>query len=286
MPKDGATAYRRPLRWRPVRGAGRVSVLRAVPTVCGVVVEMVLAVVAVVMAIRTGDFGSLTRLGPTALSCGLLGSLLIGLQPRNPVGWCFFFSGAMFSLGVASEVWAVSGLITSPGSLLGAQVALWLQIWVYSPGLIAFSVLTPLYFPDGRLPSPRWKPVVWSALILIVVIPTVSALTPGDAHLLDSGLKNPFGLDSFATVGAPMGVVPGIAWIVLVLTAVTGLVMRSRRATMTERGQIQWLAWALSVTAAAFVVDTGVSQLAPQLYPAVFPFIQVIPVAVPIAATA
>ncbi|MGZ5393580.1 MAG: histidine kinase, partial [Mycobacterium sp.] len=157
--------------------------------------------------------------------------------------------------------------------------------WVYAPALIFFAVLMPLYFPDGRLPSSRWRPVVWSALVLVAVTATVAALTPRDAHLLDSGLSNPYGVAAVGELGVVGAFLPGLLWLSLVIAATTSLVLRFRRGTAVKRAQIAWLAFAMVITAAVFVLDAVLAILAPQIYPVVFPFIQIVPVAVPIAAT-
>ena len=78
---------------------------------------------------------------------------------------------------------------------------------------------------------------------------------------------------------------PGLLWLSLVIAATTSLVLRFRRGTPVKRAQIAWLAFAMVLTAAVFVLDAVLAILAPQIYPVVFPFIQIVPVAVPIAAT-
>ena len=178
MHMNAITAAGRPTGARPVRVADALTFRQAGLGVCCGFVVALLAVTGAVLVAETGEAGSLTGVGPVALLSGLLGALLIALRPRNPVGWCFFITGTMFMLGLVAEQYAIYGLITSPGSLPGAEFALWLQIWVYAPALIFFAVLMPLYFPDGRLPSSRWRPVVWSALVLVAVTATVAALTP------------------------------------------------------------------------------------------------------------
>jgi len=194
MNMDAITAAGRSPGGRPARVVHSLTVRHAgLGVFCGFVVVM-LAVSGAVLMAKTGEADQMTRLGPVTLLCGLLGALLIALRPRNPVGWCFFITGTMFMLGLVAEQYAICGLITSPGSLPGAEFALWLQIWIFAPALIFFAVLMPLYFPDGRLPSSRWRPVVWSALVLVAVTAIVAALTPRDAHLLDSGLGNPYGV--------------------------------------------------------------------------------------------
>ncbi len=282
---DAITAAGRPGQRRPVRAAAALTFRQSALGVCCGFVIVLQAVTVGVLAVKTGEPGSLTGLGPVALISGLLGALLIAVRPRNPVGWCFFITGTMFMLGLVAEQYAIDGLITSPGSLPGAEFALWLQIWVYAPALIFFAVLMPLYFPDGRLPSARWRPVVWSALVLVPVTAVIAALTPRDAYLLDTGLSNPYGVTAVGELGVVGDFLPGLLWLSLVIAATTSLVLRFRGGAAVKRAQIAWLASAMVLTAAVFVLDAMLAILVPQIYPVVFPFIQVVPVAVPIAAT-
>ncbi len=210
---------------------------------------------------------------------------MVALRPRNPVGWCFFVTGAMFTVGLAAGQYAIAGLVTDPGSLPAAQFALWLQTWVYQPALIPFSVLMPLYFPDGRPPSSKWRPVVAAALVLMVITGVLSALKPGDTHLLDVPMDNPFGLTALSDLGPIGDFLPGVLWLSLMLASTTSLFVRFRRGPEVERKQIAWLAYAIALTAVAFLVDAVVAAVAPEIYPQVFVVVQVLPVVVPIAAT-
>ena len=76
-----------------------------------------------------------------------------------------------------------------PGSSPLVQPMAWLLSWVYVPGLSMLLVFLPLYFPDGRLPSPRWKRVALSAVVLTVAEAVKSALLPGE--IKNSNIVNP-----------------------------------------------------------------------------------------------
>src|SRR5215204_52194 len=67
--------------------------------------------------------------------------------------------GSPYSPSVASHVNRVT-----TGLLPGARSALWITYWLYIPAVSLISFVF-LLFPDGRLPSPRWRPVAWLVAI-------------------------------------------------------------------------------------------------------------------------
>jgi hypothetical protein len=109
-----------------------------------------------------------------------------------------------------------------------------------------------LLFPDGRLPSRRWRQVAWLSAIPIVVIPvsTAVALWPwrGPALLDPSGVEQGMG---------DLGVLNFVPYILMLgcgLACLTALLLRFRRARGIERQQLKWLLFASAVTIAIMLV--------------------------------
>jgi signal transduction histidine kinase len=142
--------------------------------------------------------------------------------------------------------------------------AAWLSSWAWLPaGLLVLFLL--LYFPDGRLPSPRWRPVALAIALGIGLDTLVYALGPGPLEGIDTTVENPFGVEGVArslqlanTVSAPLSGV-------LVLVPVVALVARFRQATGEERQQFKWVAYAAAVLTVAFVVVSIWPDLDPSL---------------------
>jgi hypothetical protein len=129
----------------------------------------------------------------------------------------------------------------------------WVQTWVWAPGVMMLLSFLPLYFPDGRLISPRWRWVLGSALFVSVFLTIQSALLPGDPR--GSGLVNPLGVEALEPVldlSDPIMFAPYFA--VLFASAVS-LVVRFRRSAGVERQQIKWLAYTVSVIPVWFLVN-------------------------------
>ncbi|HWM73322.1 MAG TPA: histidine kinase [Nocardioides sp.] len=181
------------------------------------------------------------------LSFGLCGAVIAWHRPRNPVGWLLVADG----LGHATTAMAVplAGVLADQGAPLALQrlastVASW--AWPWSIGL--FLPLALLLFPTGRLPSPRWRPVVMvfvvTAPLFAVELGTVrEPILPGTAV----GYLTFDGHDDWAALWA-ISELRVLAFMALALVA---LVARYRRGDARERSQLLWL---LLATLAVLVV--------------------------------
>ena len=92
-----------------------------------------------------------------------------------------------------SEVYSAHGLAI-PGSVPfpAAIGSLGEELAPATAGLIGTYLL--LLFPDGRLPSRRWRPLAWLSGTVIVLMSVSGVLTPGRLQELGR-VRNPFGLE-------------------------------------------------------------------------------------------
>jgi hypothetical protein len=98
---------------------------------------------------------------PFALGAAAIGALVARRRPANPVGWMLLLFALVLSASVGAEQYAVRGLLVASPHWPGAGVAAWFQQWatfLFFPYPLAFMFLL---FPDGRIPSRRFRPVVW-----------------------------------------------------------------------------------------------------------------------------
>src|SRR5947209_371791 len=93
-----------------------------------------------------------------ALALPTLGALIAARFPAHPVGWLLCAGGLSELVRNMTGSLARLALVAHPGELpLGGEM-LWLSH--QTSGLFVLSVtLAFFFFPDGRLPSPRWRPV-------------------------------------------------------------------------------------------------------------------------------
>ena len=197
-----------------------------------------------------GYFGIRGFYGLMAVGFGGVGALLTWRRPRHPVGWVFAAAGLLAAVNLATFEY---GLAASAGHRLpGAGYVGWVESWVWVPFVTLITLYVFLLFPDGRLPTPRWRPVAWLGGAFTVVAATGVALTLGSDRPDLPGLRNPFGL---APAAVPLGIAGiGLAGLVgCVVAAAWSLVLRSRRGTDVTRRQIRWLAWSGALMALALV---------------------------------
>jgi hypothetical protein len=179
-----------------------------------------------------------------------LGLLLASRRPEHPIGWLLCAGGLLEGLDHFCGEYSVYALQAEPGSLPAGQAAAWVTSWVYVPYTTLAFFFTVL-FPDGRLPSPRWRPVAWLVGIVAMAWATVAALMPTSAMTGPRSvypIENPLGIEGLESVRyLVLPWVDAFLYCILGLVAVVSLFLRYRRASGVERQQIKWVAYAASV---------------------------------------
>jgi hypothetical protein len=180
-----------------------------------------------------------------------VGGLIVWRHPRNRVGWLLVVAALTLAVSLASKSYAWTayfGNVDLPARSLMA----WLSHWLSVPAggcLIVAMIL----FPQGRLPSPRWR---WPMRVLIAafILATVGPMfKPGAIDGLRS-VQNPFATSwgdivwTASQVSQPIAAAGAAALIV-------SLVIRSRRATLVERQQIKWISYAVAILPVAFALS-------------------------------
>jgi DNA-binding SARP family transcriptional activator len=217
------------------------------------------------------------------LGFSVVGALVAARLPRNPVGWLLLIQGLCWELSAVLAGYANYVLIARPGFLGGGVIAAWVLNWLYVPAITA-AVILFLLFPDGRLPSRRWQPVVWLLALGGVLSLGANMIAPGPMSNAEP-VPNPFGVHGWQDViHAALGT--GNLMISLAAAAsVLSLAFRFRRAGGVERQQLKWLALAACLVLVAFTAynvlgAVGLSGLAESVGP---PSLLAIPIAVGIA---
>jgi signal transduction histidine kinase len=153
-------------------------------------------------------------------------------------------------LGVLYTVIGIGAALVLPAfgwartDLAGAAVAAWVSNWVWSLGAAPFLGLGLLLYPDGRLPSDRWRPAVAIAFTGMAMLTLSGALRPGPLEDHPE-FVNRAGLGSRGFWDAA----GGVGFAVLMVAAALGaaaLIVKFRRAPAGGhvRGQIRGFALA------------------------------------------
>jgi hypothetical protein len=181
----------------------------------------------------------------------LVGALIASRRPRNAIGWILLAEGLLWMFLGMTDYYGLYG-VARPGSVpfpVGVA-AVNNFMWVPAVGLLGTYVF--LLFPDGRLPSRRWRPLAWLSGTVIVLVSILVGLTPGGLQNL-GGIRNPYALEGYPWLET-------VAYIVLpllplcMLASVISLVMRYRRSRGEERQQIKWIAFAASFVGLLYLI--------------------------------
>ena len=177
----------------------------------------------------------------------IVGALIASRRPRNPIGWICLAAGITWMLGMVSGSYVLYGLrLASPGSVPYPAAVGSLSEFLPPTALLLGTFLI-LLFPDGRLPSSRWRPVAWLCGAVIATNLVVGILVPGALPEVRN-VRNPFGLEGQPwLVDANEAI--GLLFPLCLLASASSLLLRYLRAREEVREQIKWLAFAASVVA-------------------------------------
>jgi hypothetical protein len=227
-----------------------------------------LAAVAVVLVLMSasGPNGAPRVLGALLpvldLAYPTVGALVVSRHPTHPVGWLLCAAGFMGIAAAAGLGYTAVALSTAP-PLPGAALGAWLAGWIADPRFFLVGTLLPLIFPWGRLPSPRWRPVVWLGAAGAVGTVLNDAFTPGPLRVMPA-IDNPFDAGGAGEVVAVVQLLYYLlpaCWV----AAGVGFFRQFRRARAAERQQFKWLASAFALLALAF--GNIIVSAATQWYP-------------------
>jgi hypothetical protein len=179
-----------------------------------------------------------------ALGAPLLGGLIASQRPENPYGWLWLGMGVSFALATFTPVYATYGLVVAPGSLPAPRTLAWLGEAEARTTILILGSFLFLLFPNGRLPSRRWRYLAWS----IVAVGAVMAILAVFLDYPAAKYRNPLGIGGalgetirVLYLGGELFLIGAIA-----LSALS-LVFRYRGAGFAERQQIKWFAYAAAL---------------------------------------
>jgi signal transduction histidine kinase len=191
-------------------------------------------------------------------SIAVFASLVVGLvvalkRPSNPIGWLLLGNGIVLGWSGGFAATYAGYALEHPGTLPGGRFA---AVWDTSawPLLFAGVVAIAFVFPDGRLPSRRWRPIVIGGAVTFAMT-LIGGLLSGHA------LEDPF------EAVAPYGVVPDsisgpiqglglLGMFATLVAAMVAVISRFRGSEGELRSQMKWIAYVAALIPLAIVVGT------------------------------
>lgn len=222
--------------------------LVAVATFVFVVASFLVAVV----ASYAGDLIATWEIwayGTWLLAFAVVGLLIVFRRPGNAIAW--------LCLGFAT-VWAAYFALDSllryemanPGSVSRPEILAVVanQLWVPGVGIICFLLLL---FPEGSLPSPRWRWLSRLILVTMTLLIVYGLMIPGE--FVDWEFENPLGV-SWVIDYVAIDYALVITLVLSVLASAVSVVFRYRSADTTERFQLKWLLAAGVISAVSYAL--------------------------------
>jgi len=179
----------------------------------------------------------------------IIGALIALRRPSNPIGWICLVAG--LANGLATLASLTGSLLIHQHNPAGPYVLLLDATNGNAAGIGGGAIaLLILLFPDGRLPSNRWRWVVGAILTLMVAAVIVNLVDPTPGNLGFSGHDvSPFAMATLAAAVNTLSFAFNAGGAAIFVAAVVSMFLRRRGADADRRHQLKWVAYAGVLTA-------------------------------------
>jgi signal transduction histidine kinase len=187
------------------------------------------------------------------LATVIAAALVIARQPRNPIGWMLLFIGLAGQVNSDAQLYSLLANTVHHKTLFAAAFSAWLGSWLFDPPLALLVTMVFLLFPDGRLPSPRWRLVGWlgAASVIVASVGTaVGAIPSSSNYTVDGGGV----LAGSSRINADIQALSAVAF-ACGLICLAGVIVRFRRSRGQERQQLKWFTYGGVVFVAGLVIS-------------------------------
>jgi signal transduction histidine kinase len=223
------------------------------------VLVWLVAVVSIAVAASTGLIFPPTEEAPylaatlylaVTASFACVGAIVATRRRHNILGWAMWAGGVVVAVEWFGFVYADVSIRLHGGSLPATVPFAWISTWLFYPMVGLILIVIPLLFPDGRLPSARWRPIAVAALLSVGIASLVDAFSTGPLATLP--INNPVGVASVSSARPFLSELARTTFLLLLpIVAIGSPMVRFRRGGLIERAQLKWFAYAAGVTAIA-----------------------------------
>ncbi|MDP9241830.1 MAG: histidine kinase, partial [Actinomycetota bacterium] len=177
----------------------------------------------------------------------VVGYVMASRRPDNNLSWVILDIGAAVGLGAVTGSYGTYAVHGGIGGFRIGTIVIAVDGPMWMPVVALPVTFLLLLFPDGHLPSPRWK---WFARILgagLAIVFLSILLFPGKLEATNvPKVQNPLGIEALRPV-LSAALILLVLLPVGVIASLVSLIQRFRRSTGIERLQLRWLATAASI---------------------------------------
>jgi hypothetical protein len=245
------------------------SVLPTRPRLGYPVTPLAVGALVVLLAVAMVPLAIAARGNPLTLGEGVaitvpfavVGVLIARRQPGNAIGWLMISPAVFYLLGTDAGLYAVIDYRLGHGLPFGPVALLLYQAWL--PMVVLFPLVI-LLFPDGRLPSLRWRWVLWSyvglccSLLALLTAEASSVILAGHIRVDSNGQLTFFDHSSgwLPAVQATYLAVAVSFWLAFVACQA----LSWRRSSGERRQQLKWLLSGAAVCLSCLAVSTALGS--------------------------
>jgi signal transduction histidine kinase len=190
---------------------------------------------------------------------GFVGLLIASHRSRNKIAWIFLAIALSWQLWWFGANYLQYGIVTNPGSVPSPAVVGALTSWLWAPAIGLMGTFLILLFPDGKLPSHRWRPLARLSALALLVASLVDLFQPGSfTNMGFPGVRNPLGIEALRPVLTVLAFTVVLIPFCMIGCAIS-LIGRFRRSDGMRRVQLKWLVAAAAIVALSYVILWAVS---------------------------
>jgi class 3 adenylate cyclase len=220
---------------------------------------MALSLVMLIVPVRPGagvapvTWWQTVAIGSFLLVTPIVGGLIASRKPRNPIGWLVIILPLGFALNFATD-----GLVRHVRPTGAVLDLAWAMQQLSGASIVALLFLL-VYFPDGHLPSTRWRivPALVGIGTLLYTIVGAFSVTPVFAQ----DVPNPFAAPSLAHLFDAINVVAGVCLLAALLGTLGLIIVRFRRSQGEVRQQMKWFSYGAAIVIAPMLLGTATAPL-------------------------
>ena len=195
-------------------------------------------------------------------SCATVGAIIAARRPHNVLGWILCAVGLTTAVAGFAQDYASFALLRRQVWLPGGLVLGWLGSWPWYIGFGLILTFLLLLFPDGRLPSRRWRPVAWAAAVDLAVLTFWAAFAPRSLEGPPGMPPNPWAIERAPGLFRVLDGIAGLTLVALACLSLASLLLRFRRSRGTQSQQLKWFTYAALLVVGSWVLlgATGLDQ--------------------------